>query len=71
MLNHNLKQCRAITHCWATERGFNLASHFASEVPYNSISLRGKREPQTEKCKCGYRPQRIREEDLFYKVMMH
>lgn len=56
MLKHNFKQCGAIIHCWATERGFNLASHSAYDVPYNSISLRGNREPQTETCKCGHGP---------------
>lgn len=67
MLKCNFKQCGAIIHCWATERGFNLASHFAYDVPYNSISLLRKREPQTEKFKCGCRPQR---RDI-YTVIMH
>lgn len=57
MLKHKFKQCGAMIHCWATEKGFNLVSHFAYDVPYNSIILLGKREPQTEKSKCGYRPQ--------------
>ena len=57
MLKCNFKQWGTIIHCWATERAFNLASHFAYDVPYNSISLLGKRELQTEKFKCGYRPQ--------------
>lgn len=55
MLKRNSKQCATIIHCWATERGFNLASHFAYDVPSNAISLLGEREPQTEKC--VYRPQ--------------
>lgn len=54
VLKHNFKQCEAITHCWATERGFNLVSHFAYDGPYNSINLLGKANRKQKKCKCGY-----------------
>lgn len=62
MHKHNFKQRGTIIHCWATERGVNWASHFAYDVMYNSMSLLGKRGPQIEKSKHGYRPQENKRE---------
>lgn len=59
------------SHCQATDSAFNLVSHFAYDVLYNSISLLGKVNHKQEQNKYCYRTQGCQKGEELHKPIMH